>query len=640
MDPSGTIIPIIISSDETRLTTFSGDKKAHPVYLTIGNLPKRLRRRISKRGNVLIGYLPVPKLDCESDKEKRRFHRRDLFHKCLKALLAPLADACKTGVEVPCADGSIRRIYPALAAYIADFPEQCKVACIKTSYCPMCTVRPDQRGDLGNSPLRNRDDVSAAMAEHKEFGSAKFERLGLFDVEPFWKDYPHVNVGCLMTPDLLHQMNKGVMKDHLTKWVTEILGKQIIDERHASMPEYHGMRHFKHGISTVSQWTGRELKEMAKILLPVMSDANPQVVTAGRALLDFLYLAHSSSLADSELDAMSDALRTFHDNKAVFQRLGTVRTKKAFHGIPKIHMISHYVHLIKMLGTPDGYNTETSERLHIDFAKMGYRASNKVNAVKQMALYIQRIEAVAMHAEHLEGQVQSRQPDQLRVDRVEQTLESAAEEEEEWDEWYEDDDDEDPDELRDAGVRVELAARLDDFLNDGKRAAVGNTWEAEPPQPGDPDEDCPYFHPVPEYVLAKTPTTTRVPLAALVQTHDATKIESSLSQFLRKMRPNDRHLGPAVNPDLRVNVWSRARLFHSPPPFKPSEGPHIDVIRAQPEKIDQFDRVSRPARFDTVLILAEEQRHGIQRKFFLFVLPKLPVASQSHSQGIDLLVYV
>ncbi|KAG9099651.1 hypothetical protein FRC07_010505, partial [Ceratobasidium sp. 392] len=152
------------------------------------------------------------------------------------------------------------------------------------------------------------------MKEHKA-GSAQFKRLGLYDVKPFWENSPHVQVDCLMTPDLLHQLHKGVMKDHLTKWVTELTGKQVIDERHTTMPEYHGMRHFKHGISTVSQWTRRELKEMAKVLLPVMSDSDPRVVAAGRALLDFMYLAHSSSLSDHELRAMDDCLRTFHANK-------------------------------------------------------------------------------------------------------------------------------------------------------------------------------------------------------------------------------------------------------------------------------------------------------------------------------------
>ncbi|KAG9105294.1 hypothetical protein FRC07_009417, partial [Ceratobasidium sp. 392] len=94
-DPHGTAIYYIVSSDETRLTTFSGDKKAHPMYLTIANIPKHLRRRISKRANILIGYLPVPKLDCISDPEVLQLTRRNLFHECMKAILQPLEDACK-----------------------------------------------------------------------------------------------------------------------------------------------------------------------------------------------------------------------------------------------------------------------------------------------------------------------------------------------------------------------------------------------------------------------------------------------------------------------------------------------------------------------------------------------------------------
>ncbi|KAF8597233.1 hypothetical protein BDV93DRAFT_453326, partial [Ceratobasidium sp. AG-I] len=342
-DEHGTVISIIISSDETRLTNFSGDKKAHPVYITIGNLPKRLRRRISKRTNVLLGYLPVPKLDCEPDKDKRGYHRRDLFHKCMRAMLLPLSEACENGVEVVCSDGNIRRIFPVLASYVADFPEQCKIACIKNTHCPLCTVKPGKRGDLGDSPLRTRDRIIDARRQHKrKEGSAEFVRLGLHDVEPFWEDYPHVDVGCLMTPDLLHQLHKGVIKDHLTKWVMQELGKTKVDERHRTMPEYHMMRHFKNGISAVSQWTGRELKEMAKVLLPVMSDCNNRAVMAGRALLDFLYLAHSSSLNDDEIGDMERALRTFHRNKSYFREARMVATEKGFHGIPKIHMIQHY----------------------------------------------------------------------------------------------------------------------------------------------------------------------------------------------------------------------------------------------------------------------------------------------------------
>ena len=38
--PKGaTVAPVIISSDKTQLTEFSGNKQAYPVYLTIGNIP-------------------------------------------------------------------------------------------------------------------------------------------------------------------------------------------------------------------------------------------------------------------------------------------------------------------------------------------------------------------------------------------------------------------------------------------------------------------------------------------------------------------------------------------------------------------------------------------------------------------------
>ena len=42
--PEGaTVAPIILATDKTQLTAFSGDKQAWPVYLTIGNIDKKIR---------------------------------------------------------------------------------------------------------------------------------------------------------------------------------------------------------------------------------------------------------------------------------------------------------------------------------------------------------------------------------------------------------------------------------------------------------------------------------------------------------------------------------------------------------------------------------------------------------------------
>lgn len=42
--PTGAALaPVIIATDKTQLTQFSGSKSAYPVYLTLGNIPKALR---------------------------------------------------------------------------------------------------------------------------------------------------------------------------------------------------------------------------------------------------------------------------------------------------------------------------------------------------------------------------------------------------------------------------------------------------------------------------------------------------------------------------------------------------------------------------------------------------------------------
>ncbi|KAF8600699.1 hypothetical protein BDV93DRAFT_414020, partial [Ceratobasidium sp. AG-I] len=70
--------------------------------------------------------------------------------------------------------------------------------------------------------------------------------------------------------------------------------------------------------------------------------------------------------------------------------------------IPKWHMISHYADSICELGTPDGYNTESPEYLHIVYVKRGFAASNKRDAIPQIIQYCQRLEALRIHRAYLD----------------------------------------------------------------------------------------------------------------------------------------------------------------------------------------------------------------------------------------------
>ncbi|KAI0727017.1 hypothetical protein C8Q72DRAFT_796259 [Fomitopsis betulina] len=169
------------------------------------------------------------------------------------------------------------------------------------------------------------------------------------------------------------------------RYRTRLHGKRAkgeeLDQRIRCLPPAYGTRHFKNGISALSQVSGSKRKDMARILLGCLVGRIPHALMLTlRALLDFIYIVQYSTHDGQTLKYLEDALVQYHKHKDILKTLSLV----------------HYANSIRSLGTTDNYNTEMFKRLHIDCAKKAWRASNHRNERPQMTKWLEQREKIAM----------------------------------------------------------------------------------------------------------------------------------------------------------------------------------------------------------------------------------------------------
>ncbi|KAF8600791.1 hypothetical protein BDV93DRAFT_546232 [Ceratobasidium sp. AG-I] len=387
-----TVLPVILSSDATHLTNLSAGKKAWPIYISLGNIPKHIRRKPGSYSTLLLGYLPCPIFDCFSKKAKTH-EKEKLFHACMREVVRPLEDAGNEGVEMDCGDGFVRKCFPILAAYIADNPEQTMIACCAKNLCYRCICPRDQRGNLETHPDRQPSQTSdAVQAQAQGHVSTLYTAQGLRPFgTPFWTHLPFTNISTALTPDILHQLHKGVFRDHLMNWCLELVDNNDVDNRFKAMPSHSTLRHFRTAVTRLPNTTGKEHKAMEKVFIGVMAGlVHKDVMDVIVAALDFIYYSQLTVHSTITLRLMDDALHQFHAAKNIFVTRGV----REHFNINKIHSMVHYSTAIRELGTMDGYNTESPERLHIEFAKRAYKATNRNDFFRQMTDYLERRERV------------------------------------------------------------------------------------------------------------------------------------------------------------------------------------------------------------------------------------------------------
>ncbi|KZT59448.1 hypothetical protein CALCODRAFT_536682 [Calocera cornea HHB12733] len=420
------VIPLIIGSDKTLLTQHTGDRYGYPVYLTIGNLPKAIRRCPSQKAIIPIALLPTNKFGgLRWSEEKCRIARQRLFHQCLTHLLEPIVGPGTTGIHLKSGDGALRLCYPFLSAYVADYPEQGQVACTMSLRCPQIqeptatlhsSTGPEQAvdRDTHNNTQHALTQLKYNPSTHTKKGKLRsgmtvIKALSLTPVpDPFFAKLPHCQIHLALFPDILHQLLQGMLK-HLLGWITDIMGTRALDMGFQSLPPTHGARFFEHGITTLAQMTGEEYKDMARVLFGLLcgsralkeaGELGTSMMRASGALMDFYYLASLGCHSEQSVVLLRKALLTFHANKHAFVKLGARRRKDGdeenFFRIPKLHSLVHYMESILEGGALDNFNTSTMEQLHAN-VKRAFRESSgrEDTAFEEMTIWLSRDEAVS-----------------------------------------------------------------------------------------------------------------------------------------------------------------------------------------------------------------------------------------------------
>jgi len=422
---------------------------------------------------LLLALLPIPpKLpkSAAADKLQRQINA-DTLRGVFELIFEPLRDNTPEGVRVDCADGKIRRCFPILSGWIADHMENVTLHGIKSNACPKCEVSPEELG-TGANHQRTRDYAryeryerqNSSLGNDSDGARDIFETLGVKIGQNVFNGLETVFVPDLHKPDLLHTVYLGLFK-HMMDWIQGFLKKygrqQAFDDAWKALPPYPGFFVPKKAYREVTQWQGKEMRNLGRCVLGVLAVAlrqpdNSQIqpfkraLTCVRSLLDFTMMAQYRSHTAETIQYMEDYAERFHETKDIFlefrvskrtqtkadeqrrelrrqrtlversngksarrrileqdreeendQRMDLIHAESNFNFI-KMHLISHFRDHIYQFGNIPMYSTEFGELAHKEQIKDGWRRSNKIDAARQILSSYGRQHAIRMRLLNLE----------------------------------------------------------------------------------------------------------------------------------------------------------------------------------------------------------------------------------------------
>jgi Plavaka transposase len=402
--PQGaTLLGTVLSSDKTNISAMTGNRIAHPLLISLANLKMNFRMKSSNHAFLLLALLPVPSF-IHKNKRLRGMLGDRLVHECLHFVIQPLRTAARIGIMMSDPLGWRRFCFTPLAAYIVDTPESTLIAGVagKTSSVTLATYK--QLGDNFRHEPRTASTTLAQLHVVEEKADpwdleAYFKAASQFHLNgvhrPFWVDWAMSDPSIFLTPEPLHHWHKAFW-DHDVKWCIYSVGAAELDFRFSVLHQHVGFRHFKEGISSLKQVTGREHREVQRYIVSVIADVvPPDFLIAIRALMDFRYLAQSMQIDEQMCGKIDAALKEFHAHKNSIIAAGARRGKSHVIDnwyIPKLEFLQSVVPSIRANGIALQWSADGTERAHIEVIKNPSDFSNNQKYESQICRHLDRVE--------------------------------------------------------------------------------------------------------------------------------------------------------------------------------------------------------------------------------------------------------
>jgi hypothetical protein len=430
---------------------------------------------------------------------RQRQINNEILCDLMEAIFAPMVALGNSGIEVECADGKVRLCFLRLAAWIADHLENVMLHGIQQNQCAVCEVRPEQLGSHSERGAAKRDYTKYENLFHKYCDNDQQARQQLRDCgfkllpSVFWR-LPNVQQYDLPKPDILHVVYLGIFETHLMKWVIGFLKKykrlQSFDAIWKSLAAYPGYFPPNKEYSRISQWTGKEMRNLVKVILPCFAASlrrpsaaeRPvftKALTCVRSIVDFTLMSQYTSHTDETIQYLEQFLKAFHDHKDVFKEYrrdkSTIRKvrevstrirgentevlnqhrlsgvtaaqrrriadeqRRDLDGIVadiydedvdfnfvKIHLLSHFGDHVRRFGNIQMYSTESGETSHKTMIKEGYRRSNKNDSSHQILRTYARLDSFKIHEMNAEADLPRPTQDELRDNQYKRQVGSVT----------------------------------------------------------------------------------------------------------------------------------------------------------------------------------------------------------------------